>query len=266
MDEQEDIDHTTETHENAARSALRAMMDDPSKWAIFLDIDGTLLDLALSPEAVAVPAGLADVLNRLSARLGGALALVTGRSLGFVDQLFQPFSFPVAGLHGADIRAADGSVSLAGITPEFEGLKEALAEEMLAMPGVLVEDKGAAVAAHYRLAPDYRDVVEERMRHYAEMAGSGWALQLGKMVFEIRPARSSKGDAVQFFLQQPPFAGRLPMTIGDDLTDESMFAVANARGGYSIRVGQRSEPTSALSQARTPDFVRAMLKEMADRP
>lgn len=235
---------------------LRELVREPDRWALFLDIDGTLLDLALTPDAVGVPQELPPLLNTLSTSMGGALALVTGRSLAFADRLFAPFRFPIAGLHGAEVRGGDGVEIPAHATPEFEALKQALSHEIDAMPGVLMEDKGAAVAAHYRLAPGYEQSLGERMRQYAERAGPGWALQLGKMVFEIRPARSSKGDAVQLFMGQAPFAGRIPVAFGDDLTDESMFAVVNARGGRSIRVGTLAAPTCAMSRAPSAAYVR----------
>ncbi|WP_244564147.1 trehalose-phosphatase [Rhizobium sp. RU36D] len=242
--------------DGVTRDILRELKDDPTHWAVFLDIDGTLLELALTPDAIIVPPSLPDDLDRLRERLQGAMALVTGRALAYADQLFTPHRFPLAGLHGAEIRDCNGNTALASITPEFEALKQAIAREAESMPGVLIEDKGAAVAAHYRLAPDYQQVLAERMQHYVREAGPGWALQLGKMVFEIRPARSSKGDAVEFFMQQAAFANRRPLAFGDDLTDESMFSVVNARGGHAVRVGNLAAPSCAAGRAPSPVFVR----------
>ncbi|WP_436001529.1 trehalose-phosphatase [Rhizobium sp. LjRoot30] len=235
----------------------------PDQWALFLDIDGTLLDLALTPDEIVVPETLPDHLHQISDRMGGAMALVTGRALPYADALFRPHHFPLAGLHGAEMRAADGRMIFATPTPEFEAVKAALVREAENLPGVLIEDKGAAVAAHYRLAPQYEALLERRMRHYVQEAGPGWALQLGKMVFEIRPARASKGDAVERFMQEPPFTDRLPLAIGDDLTDESMFAVANARGGHSIRVGFAAATTCAQSRAVSPTYIRSALAMIA---
>ncbi len=157
--------------DGTTRDVLRDVKDDPDRWAVFLDIDGTLLELALTPDAIVVPPSLAQDLGRLHTRLRGAMALVTGRALGYADQLFAPYRFPLAGLHGAEIRDCAGNLSLARITKEFEALKTAIAREAESMPGVLVEDKGAAVAAHYRLAPDYEQVLAERMQQYARDAG-----------------------------------------------------------------------------------------------
>lgn len=241
---------------------LKEMIASPGEWALFLDIDGTLLNLAPTPDAIEVPPGLPRDLERLHRKLGGAMALVTGRSLDYADMLFAPHVFPLAGLHGAEFRDAWG-VSLVAETEAFTALKHQLVKEAEDYPGVLIEDKGAAIAAHYRLAPDYEKVLEDRMRYYADLAGPDWALQLGKMVFELRPARASKGDAVEHFLQAGPFKNRLPVTIGDDLTDESMFAVANARGGLSVRVGTIDAPSCAGYRLSSPALVRNVLAAMA---
>lgn len=248
--------------DNATQEMLSLVLEEPGRWAMFLDIDGTLLNLALTPDAIEVPPALPAQLHRLSNKLGGALALVTGRSLAYADELFKPFAFPTAGLHGAEIRSADG-MQTAEATPEFQALKHMLTAEAEHYPGVLIEDKGAAVAAHYRLAPEYEKVLEDRMRYYAEIAGPNWALQLGKMVFELRPSRSSKGDALERFFQSEPFKDRRPITIGDDLTDESMFAIANARGGVSIRVGAIDAPSCATSRLSSSALVRNVIATLA---
>lgn len=247
----------------ATRHLVRRLVDEPERWALFLDIDGTLLDLAATPDAIQVPLSLPANLAAVSARLGGALALVTGRSLPFADGLFAPFRFPIAGLHGAEFRGADGATSVVSVTPTFAALKQRLVEQTAWMEGVIIEDKGAAIAAHYRLAPAYDRTLEKIMRDFAEEAGSAWLLQPGKMVFEIRPSRAGKGEAVASYLEQPAFAGRLPIAIGDDLTDESMFVLANARGGQSIRVGSLATGTSALAKASSPSAIRSALASIA---
>lgn len=247
----------------ATRHLARRLIDEPEGWALFLDIDGTLLDLAATPDAIQVPLSLPGILSSVAARLGGALALVTGRSLAYADGLFAPHRFPIAGLHGAEFRRADGGTVSVTETPAFSALKRRLVEETAWMEGVLIEDKGAAVAAHYRLAPAYDVALEKIMRDFAEKAGPAWTLQPGKMVFEIRPARADKGEAVAAYLEEPAFAGRRPITIGDDLTDEPMFALANARGGQSIRVGSLTRPTSALAKASSPSAIRSALAAVA---
>jgi len=242
--------------------ALDYIGADPDGWAVFLDIDGCLLDLAPTPDSIVVPVGLAADIERLSKKFGGAVALVTGRALIYADALFKPFVFPIAGLHGAEMRGPDGSRIFADMPPEFERLKADLVADTADMPGVLIEDKGAAVAAHYRLAPQFEEALGKRMSAFAKAAGPGWALQLGKMVYEIRPSRASKGDAVERFLREPPFLGRLPLAMGDDLTDESMFAVVNARGGHSIRVGRVETSTCALSTIASPTLVREAIARL----
>src|ERR1700712_1107734 len=163
-----DLQRTNGTEDAAPShlSALSALSLDPLDWALFLDVDGTLLDLAETPEAIVVPLGLPHDLDALSKKLRGALALVTGRSLSLVDTLFQPFLFPVAGLHGAERRSTTGHLQRVPISVDFEAMKRAIATEAKRWPGVLIEDKGAAIAAHYRLAPACRDDVERMMERY----------------------------------------------------------------------------------------------------
>jgi len=171
MSRQEHANPPTEGAGSAGDQVLEELMQDPSQWALFLDIDGTLIDLAETPESIVVPAELPADLHRLSARLGGALALVTGRALPFADRLFQPYVFPIAGLHGSERRDATGMTTRVEVGAEFETLKAALAREAQQWPGVLIENKGAAVAAHYRRAPEQREVVEAAMERYLDMAG-----------------------------------------------------------------------------------------------
>ena len=232
---------------SAQMELLSALSSSLLDCALFLDIDGTLLDLADMPDAIVVPPWLPTALDAASQRLGGALALVTGRALAYADELFSPFRFPIAGLHGAQLRRPDGKVARAETTAAFEALKTDLRKETEGLEGVLVEDKGAAVAAHYRLAPQRQAQVEPIMERLLSRAGANWTLQRGKMVLEIRPASADKGHAVEVFLSMPPFAGRRPIAIGDDVTDEAMFRVANRHGGHSVRVGSPSETAATLT-------------------
>ena len=243
---------------------LTALLMHPERWALFLDIDGTLIDLAETPEAIAVPPSLPYALQALSRKLGGALALVTGRSVGFADGLFKPFHFPIAGLHGAERRDGDGRVRRAIVPAAFEEMKRAIARSVKDWPGVLVEDKGAAVAVHYRLAPEREDAVNETMQHYLSEAGPDWTLQRGKRVVEICPAHSNKGSAVEAFLEEAPFRGRRPLAIGDDVTDETMFGVANRLGGQSLRVGSPNGKTLARASIPSPARLREILEKISN--
>lgn len=230
-----------------------------SGLSVFLDIDGTLLDLAETPDAVIVPKGLTADLGRLSARVGGALALVTGRSLDFVEKLFPGHDFFIAGLHGAEIRSP-GSAEQASVSGlrNLEEAKARIVETARQWPGVLAEDKGNAVALHYRQAPAYEAVVQDFM---AEILRSvpGWELQPGKFVLELRPAGRDKGDALKIFMERTPLVGRLPLAVGDDVTDEAMFRVANDMGGLSVRVGDPGEPTAARGHVASPALLRAWI-------
>ncbi|OCJ17400.1 trehalose-phosphatase [Rhizobium sp. AC44/96] len=241
---------------------MRILRSSPDDYALFLDIDGTLLDLAETPDGIVVPAALPSQLDLLSRKLGGALALVTGRALAYADQLFTPYRFPIAGLHGAELRAPDGRVEAARSTPAFERLKADLNEATRHLDGVLIEDKGPAVAAHYRLAPESQAELEPLMETFLARAGDNWTLQRGKMVLEIRPASADKGQAVEALLSRAPFAGRSPITIGDDITDEAMFHAANRRGGHSIRIGTPLAATAATATLPNSAALRELIAQI----
>jgi trehalose 6-phosphate phosphatase len=233
----------------SSETSVSDLLRDFDRWALFLDIDGTLIDLAATPDGIVVPPDLPVHLDAVSGKLGGALALVTGRALPYADKLFQPHAFPIAGLHGAERRMADGTIDRVSVTTEFEALKTWLASEAAGWDGVLIEDKGAAVGAHYRQAPERQADLKRLMERAAVEAGDDFKLQRGKMVIELRPARASKGEALKAFLNEEPFAGRLPIAIGDDLTDEAMFKAANALGGRSVRIGEARLPDGSPTEA-----------------
>lgn len=233
----------------SSETSVSDLLRDFDRWALFLDIDGTLIDLAETPDGIVVPTELPAHLGAVSKKLDGALALVTGRALPYADKLFQPYQFPIAGLHGAERRMADGMIDRVTASPEFEALKARLAADAAGWDGVLIEDKGAAVGAHYRQAPERQAELEALMQQAAAEAGDDFKLQRGKMVIELRPARASKGEALRAFLDEAPFAGRLPVAIGDDLTDEAMFKAANALGGLSVRIGEARLPDGSPTEA-----------------
>lgn len=209
--------------------------------ALFLDVDGTLLDFAPSPDDVHVPAALRDWLAVLHARLGGAVALVSGRSIETLDVLLAPRAMPAAGLHGLERRHGHRGHH-APRPPAGLALVRKEAEQVAARhPGAVVENKGAALALHWRAAPQARGELQAFARAAVPRL-PGYRLQPGNDVLELRPSahqggRADKGAAIIAFMDEPPFAGRLPVFAGDDLTDEVGFAAVNARGGVSVLVG-----------------------------
>lgn len=243
---------------DAAEATLRSLRAAPDRWALFLDIDGTLVDLAETPDGIVVESGLPQRLIRLSELLGGALALVTGRALARAEALFAPARLPIAGLHGAELRGADQQPP----PQAYLATKSEAADFAEARPGVLFEDKGLAFALHYRGLPEAEAEVRRYMEAALVRAGTAFQLQSGKMVTELRPSNGDKGMALTAFLAQPAFAGRLPIAIGDDLTDEAMFRVAEERGGRGIRIGPTLENSAATERLPSPDALRALLAEI----
>jgi trehalose 6-phosphate phosphatase len=238
---------------------------DLEKWALFLDVDGTLLEIAPSPDSVVVPSSLPLLLEDLHQALGGALALVTGREIAVVDRMFAPLKLPVAGVHGAELRFPDGTRKGTPISPSMPRILAELEAFVAANDGLLLENKGRAVAVHYRLNPTLGEDVEAFVRDVVESDGQGLEIQPGKMVVEVRPAKIDKGRAMAVFLEEEPYIGRTPLVIGDDWTDEPGFRTANARGGRSIRVGRDKRPTEANESLPDPEAVRRWLAALLTR-
>lgn len=229
--------------------------------ALFLDVDGTLLEIAARPDAVKVPAALRNTLQLAAAREGGALALISGRSIADLDRLFAPCVFPAAGQHGLERRDAHGRImrpdlDLATLTPVRAALEALQAQHA----GLLLEDKGAALAMHYRLAPRSESLVRETMTQLAARLGDAFTLREGKCVFELTPKGFSKRTAIEAFMREAPFAGRTPVFVGDDVTDEDGFAAVNDMHGVSIRVGA-SPDTAARHSFGSVSAVIAWLRE-----
>jgi trehalose 6-phosphate phosphatase len=221
------------------------------RCALFLDIDGTLLELAPTPDRVVVDAELAALLTAFHHTLAGAVALITGRTLANVDRLFGGVALPVAGLHGSERRSADGSVHRhERAAAELVQLREDMARFAARHKGLLFEDKGASFAIHYRRVPALASFVHRTLRRHAAHASiSGWHLQRGKGILELRPEGRDKGTAIVDYLGEPPFERRTPVFVGDDLTDEFGFDAVTALGGQAVKVGPG--PTSAAF--RLPD-------------
>lgn len=220
--------------------------------ALFLDVDGTLLEIAANPRAVSVSDDLRQRLHALSHGGGGAVALVSGRAIADLDSLFAPLTLPSAGLHGFEHRGASGSYRRrpSPSAAALETARNAMLQFARRHAGLLVEDKQFALALHYRSAPQLEDAVVTAMRDIAVLVDDDLELQRGKMVVELRPAGATKAQAVAAFLDETPFAGRLPIFIGDDLTDEPAFELVNRLGGLSAVVNA-ARPSAA--RARLPD-------------
>lgn len=203
--------------------------------ALFLDFDGTLVELAEAPGAIAVPSGLKPLLDRLAARLDGRLAIVSGRAVDDLRSHLGGFAAVLSGSHGAELHYADGRSIPVSAPPGLAAARESIRRFAAGFDGLLVEDKPAGVALHYRLAPGRAEEAEAFVEALAER--SGLALQRGKMVAELRPHGSDKGEAVRRLMAEPPFAGARPVFVGDDLTDEEAFRAAAALGGEGVLVG-----------------------------
>ncbi|AMP00546.1 trehalose-phosphatase [Collimonas arenae] len=227
--------------------------------ALFLDFDGTLVDLAPQPESVVLPVGLMTILQRLQSAAGGALAIVSGRPLEQIDSFLAPMVLAAAGVHGAERRRADGSV-VRQPAPDTGFLLAHLSPFVNAHPGLRLEIKRGAVALHYRHAPQLEQLCIQVMSS-ALMGLDGVKLLHGKMVVEATSADVSKGDAVAAFMREPPFAGRRPVYVGDDITDESAFSWAQSAtaGGIGIKVGEGH--SQARLRLADPDALRNMLLE-----
>ncbi|GIX24611.1 MULTISPECIES: trehalose-phosphatase [Caldimonas] len=216
--------------------------------ALFLDFDGTLAELASRPQDVHVEPALIELLDRLRRQLEGALAIVTGRPVQDIDAFLHPLLLPVAGLHGAEGRGADGrGWRLAA--PDLSAV-EAVARALQAEhPGLQLEHKAAALAVHYRHAPEAAEACRQRL---AEAIASDTGLELlhGKCVIEVKPAGVHKGLAIERFLSDKPFAGREPAFAGDDVTDEAGFATVLRLGGQACKVG--AGPSCAPQRLASP--------------
>lgn len=241
------------------------MRDAPAPqthWCLFLDVDGTLLEIAPTPDAVRVEEALKQLLRRVRDALHGAVALVSGRSLEQLDHLFAPERWPAAGLHGLERRGADECVRYAGPgAPALVDARVALTNLASRAPGTLLEDKGRSLALHYRAVPGLEPALRREVRRITARLGDDYHLLEGDRVFEVKPCAATKADAIRAFLAEPPFAGRRPIFIGDDITDLDGFAAVERAGGMSVAVGDRVQ---ALARVASPRDVRALLADLAE--
>jgi trehalose 6-phosphate phosphatase len=225
------------------------------RTALLLDVDGTLIDLAPRPDAVVVPPDLPDTLRRLRQRLGGALAVISGRPVETVDALLDAAPYAVAGEHGGAVRRAPGEpLERPDLPTPPEAWLNKAAQLAAANPGALLERKARGFALHYRAVPEAGPAFRDELA--ALLAGSPrFELLAGHMLWEVRPRGVDKGSAVRALMQRPPFANRLPLFIGDDVTDEDGMRVARAMGGAGLRVD------AAFGE---PEDVRQWLRAAAD--
>jgi trehalose 6-phosphate phosphatase len=238
---------------------------DPGSWALFLDVDGTLLGFQGRPEDVHLHDGLRNVLEALDAGLGHALALVSGRTLADLDRIQAPLKLPAAGLHGLERRDADGTVDHGVEGVALDHLRVGLNDLVAHHEALWLEDKGRALAVHYRADPQLRQTVLDYVKSLcAREAADTLTVLDGKMVCEVKPRHADKGSAIRSFMARPPFAGRLPVFLGDDVTDEDGFRAVNVLGGLSIRVGpQRADqPTDARFGLPDEAAVEAWLEQL----
>jgi trehalose 6-phosphate phosphatase len=239
-----------------------SLMPDLAKCAILLDIDGTILDLAPSPQQVWVPTGLRQTLARLDALTGGAVALVSGRSLHDIDLIFSPLELAAIGGHGAELRPAAGGKTVQRAKPLDATLKRKLAGISELGPGILAEDKGYSLALHYRLAPEKGDAVRAAVEKTCATAKPG-AVEIlpGKFVVEIKAAGINKATAVRELMGYAPFEGRNPIFIGDDTTDEPVFGIISQFDGLGFSVGRIAPDVNGHFDK--PESVRAWLARIA---
>ncbi len=220
-----------------------------AECAFFLDVDGTLIEIADTPSTVRVDMELLELIGRLFRISGGALALVSGRSISDLEELLGTPRLPLAGQHGLERRDSAGRLWIHAAPPGAKcAIKEELAPVLARHSGLLLEDKGLTLALHYRQAPHLAAYAHRLMARLMQEAGGELELQKGKRVIEIKPAGIDKGTAVAEYLTESPFRGRHPVFIGDDLNDEHGFAEVNRVGGISIKVG----PGASCARYRLP--------------
>ncbi len=272
MNEEQDLaemplqdDRTLEEAGEPGAAALpRSLVPHLSRTAILLDIDGTLLDLAPTPREVWVPPDLALNLNRLLERTSGALALVSGRSLNDIDLIFAPELFPAVGGHGAEMRLSTDSEAVATHAPPMDKeLKRRLASIARLSPGILLEDKGYSLALHYRLAPHAEKAIYEAVSLIrADLPNAPIEVLPGKCVCEIKHSGFTKASGVHELMTHEPFKGRRPLFIGDDVTDESVFAIMPDFDGLAFSVGRRAQ--GVAGHFDSPSDVRKFLASLLD--
>jgi trehalose 6-phosphate phosphatase len=233
--------------------------------AVLLDVDGTILDMAITPSSVVVTDSLRSVLDHLHARCEGALALVSGRLIRNLDALFAPLRLPAIGGHGAEMRlAAGGTTQMRRAAVIGSSLRELICAAAASDPRIIVEDKGTSLAVHYRLAPQLGPTLKTKVAAILDRVGSrGLEIMEGQAVLEIKPIGFSKGEAVLELMKHPPFAHRKPVFVGDDTTDETVFKVLPSLDGIGYSVERPMAGASGVFDS--PRDVRRWLAQLCGR-
>ncbi len=213
-----------------------ALPEPAANWALFLDLDGTLLDIAERPDAVDVPPHLPALLARVERALGGAVAIVSGRSLDTVDRLLDPWRPVAACEHGAECRLPSGSIVRPQSPPVPAAWRARLSALAVEMPGVIVENKHSAITIHYRAAPQWRERLHEIADRLVAPRADAFVVTPAHRAIEIRPRGVDKGGAVRLLMREPLFRGRVPVFVGDDVTDEDGIDAARDLGGWGLHV------------------------------
>jgi trehalose 6-phosphate phosphatase len=230
--------------------------------ALFLDFDGTLVDIVARPELASVSPQLLDLLSTIFRNLEGALAIVSGRPLTDLDRLLAPSIFPAAGIHGIQHRDGTGRV----VSRCQTRIPEPVRQQTRTLAGhdsrLVLEDKEYSLSLHYRLAPELGTSIRSNLGKIWEPLEPDFSIQSGKMVFELRPAGIDKGSAIEKFMSEEPFLGRHAIFIGDDITDEDAFAVVNRMRGYSARVGEPNPESVAQFTLNDVADVHAWLRAL----
>jgi trehalose 6-phosphate phosphatase len=226
-----------------------------ARHALFVDFDGTLVDIAATPGGVTVDPVVPALLIRLAQRLEGALAVVSGRTLAELMPLLRPYAGAASGVHGYELRLPDGTTIIPPPDPVLERIRPMLNEFAVQSPGLILEDKGVGFSLHYRRRPDLADACLALAGRAAALAQGRLTVRPGKMIVELLPPAANKGHAVTEFLHRPPFQGRVPVCIGDDRTDEDGFVAVNRLGGVSIHVGTTGETVAQYRLADVPSVI-----------
>jgi trehalose 6-phosphate phosphatase len=240
------------------------LLEDPNEWGLFLDLDGTLLDVAETPDGVSVPNGLVPLLGRVAEGLEGAVGIISGRHLSDIDRFLAPLKLVAAGVHGSELRTtADGEIQDVA-QPLPAGLVEAVNGLRHLAPGIQVEPKRSSIAVHYRAAPAAGPAIEAMLRRLLDHGPDHLIVCSGRKVFEVVPAHISKGTTLETLVRLPAFRSRRPIMIGDDVSDESALEAAARLGGLGLKVaGEHFAKETAHFEG--PAHVRAWLRDLAER-